>query len=178
MRGSTRGQLSCASGGNGTVSHLACALLQQLAGVEFNHVPYKASSAAYIDLMADRVSFMIDVVPPLAAQISGGKLRALAVSTKQRIAALPDTPTLAETMPGYEIHSWDGMFAPKGTPPQRLDRLHDAVSAALANPEFVKTMADRGYVLSTVPRKAFADFVRQEHARMGAVVRKMGVSLD
>jgi tripartite-type tricarboxylate transporter receptor subunit TctC len=172
------GQLNCASGGNGTVSHLACALLQQLTGVEFNHVPYKAASAAYIDLMADRVSFMIDVVPPLAPQISGGRLRALAVSTKQRISALPDTPTIAETVPGYEIYSWDGVFAPKGTPPERLDRLHDAVSAALADPEFVKTMADRGYVLSAMPRKEFADFVRKEHGRMGAVVRKMGVSLD
>jgi tripartite-type tricarboxylate transporter receptor subunit TctC len=172
------GQLSCASGGNGTVSHVACALLQQMTGVEFNHVPYKASSAAYIDLMADRVSFMIDVVPPLVPQISGGKLRAVAVSMKQRIPALPEVPTIAETVQGFEIYSWDGMFAPKGTPPERLDRLHDAVSAALANPEFVKTMSGRGYTLTVMPRKEFAEFVRKEHARMGAVVRKMGISLD
>lgn len=172
------GQLSCASGGNGTVSHVACALLQQMAGVELNHVPYKASSAAYVDLMTDRVSFMIDVLPPLVSQIGSGKLRALAVSTAQRIPALPDTPTIAQTLPGYELHSWDGLFAPKGTPPERLDRLHDAVSAALANPDFAKTMVGRGYMLSDMPRKEFAAWVRQEHVRMGQVVRKMGISLD
>lgn len=172
------GQLSCASGGNGTVSHLACALLQQMTGVEFNHVPYKAASAAYIDLMADRVSFMIDVVPPLLPQIRGGKLRAVAVSMKQPIPALPEVPTIAEAVQGFEIYSWDGMFAPLGTPPERLDRLHAAVSAALANPEFVKTMGGRGYTLTVMPRKEFAAFVHKEHARMGAVVRKMGISLE
>lgn len=172
------GQLSCASGGNGTVSHLACALLQQMSGVEVSHIPYKASSAAYVDLMADRVSFMIDVMPPLSPQISSGKLRAVAVSMRQRLPALPDTPTIAESVPGYEIFSWDGLFAPKGTPVERLDRLHDAVTRALGNAEFGQTMSGRGYKLTVMPRKAFADFVRQEQVRMGGVVRKMGISLD
>jgi tripartite-type tricarboxylate transporter receptor subunit TctC len=172
------GKLSCASGGNGTVSHLACAMLQEMTGIDVNHVPYKASPAAYVDLMADRVSFMIDVVPPLVPQIGGGKLRAVAVSTKQRIPALPDTPTISETLPGYEIASWDGMFAPKGTPAERLDRLHDAVTKALTNPEFRQTMSGRGYTLTAMPRKEFADFVRKEHARMGGFVRNMGISLD
>lgn len=172
------GKLSCAFGGNGTVSHLACALLQQMAGIEVNPVPYKASSAAYVDLMADRVSFMIDVVPPLAAQVKGGKLRAVAVSLKQRISMLPDTPTIAETVPGYEIFSWDGLFAPKGTPMARLDKLHDATTRALANPEFRETMANRGYTLATLPRKDFAGFVKKEYVRMGDVVRKIGVTLD
>jgi tripartite-type tricarboxylate transporter receptor subunit TctC len=172
------GELTCASGGNGTVSHVACALLQQMTGVEFNHVPYKASSAAYIDLMGDRVSFMIDVVPPLVPQISSGKLRAVAVSMKQRIPALPEVPPVAETVQGFEVYSWDGMFAPKGTTPERLDRLHGAVSAALTNPEFVKTMSSRGYTLTVMPRREFAEFVRKEHVRMRAVVRKMGISLD
>ena len=85
---------------------------------------------------------------------------------------------MAETVPSYEIYSWDGMFAPKGTSPQRLDRLHDVVKAALSNPEFAKSMAGRGYMLSVMPRKDFAEFVRREQARMSAVVRKMGISLD
>jgi tripartite-type tricarboxylate transporter receptor subunit TctC len=172
------GELSCASGGNGTVSHLACALLQQVAGIEINHVPYKSSSAAYIDLMEDRVSFMIDVMPPLAPHIAGGRLRAVAVSTTQRLPALPDTPTMAETIPGYEIVSWDGLFAPRGTPADRLDRLHDAVGMTLTNAEFVKAMRSRGYIAAAMPRKDFADFVRREHVRMVGVVRKMGISLD
>lgn len=172
------GGLSCAFGGNGTVSHLACAMLEQMAGIEVNAIPYKASSAAYVDLMSDRVSFMIDVVPPLAAQVKGGKLRALAVSLKQRIPMLPDTPTIADTVPGYEIFSWDGLFAPKGTPAARLDKLHDAVARSLANPEFRETMTNRGYTLTNMPRKEFADFVKKEYVRMGDVVRKIGVTLD
>lgn len=172
------GQLSCASGGNGTVSHLACALLQQMAGVEFNHVPYKSASAAYIDLMQDRVSFMIDVLPPLAPHIAGGRLRAVAVSTTQRLPALPETPTIAESIPGYEIASWDGLFAPKGTPADRLERLHDAVGMALTSAELVKSMRSRGYMAAAMPRKDFADFVRTEHVRMVGMVRKMGISLD
>ena len=83
--------------------------------------------------MVDRVSFMIDVMPPLAPHIAGGRLRAVAVSTTQRLPALPDTPTMAETISGYEIVSWDGLFAPRGTPVDRLDRLHDAVGMTLTN---------------------------------------------
>lgn len=172
------GKLTCASGGNGTVSHLACAMLQDMAGIDVNHVPYKAASGAYVDMIMDRVSFMIDIVPPLAPQIKGGKLRALGVSLKQRLPMLPDTPTIAEAVPGYEIFSWDGLFAPKGTPVARLDKLHGAVDRALADPAFRQTMSDRGYTLATLPRKDFADFVKKEHVRMGAAVRKMGITLD
>lgn len=110
--------------------------------------------------------------------LAGGRLRAVAVSTTRRLPALPDTPTMAETVPGYEIVSWDGLFAPKGTPPNRLDRLHDAVGAVLADVELVKSMRGRGYMPAEMPRKDFAEFVRTEHARMGGLVRKMGISLD
>ncbi|VCU68172.1 Tripartite tricarboxylate transporter family receptor [Pigmentiphaga humi] len=172
------GELSCASGGNGTVSHLACALLQQMTGIELSHVPYRSSSAAYVDIRAGRVSFMIDVTPPLMPQIKDGNLRALAVSMKQPVPALPDAPPLADTVPGYEIFSWDGMFAPKGTPAARLDRLHDIVATAVGNPEFRQAMSERGYMLAAMPRKEFADFVKKESVRMVELVRKMGVTLD
>lgn len=172
------GGLSCASGGNGTVSHLACALLQQMTGIQVTHVPYRSSSSAYVDMMSDRVSFMIDVLTPLTPHIKSGKLRAVGTSMKQRIGALPDTPTIAETVPGYEIFSWDGLFAPKGTPPARLDKLHAAVGTALSDPEFRQTMAERGIMLNTMPRKEFAEFVKKEAVRMGDVVRKIGVTLD
>jgi len=172
------GELSCASGGNGTVSHLACALLQQMTGIEVNHVPYRSSSAAYVDIRAGRVPFMIDVVTPLISQLKDGNLRPLAVSMKERIPALPDTPPIADTVPGYEIFSWDGMFAPKGTPAARLDKLHDTVTSAITNPEFRRQMSERGYMLTVMSRKEFADFVKKEHTRMGAVVRKIGVTLD
>jgi len=173
------GQLSCASGGNGTASHLACAMLAQQAHIDITHIPYKASSAAIVDVMAQRVSFVIDVAPVLTPQIKDGALRALAVSTQKRLPALPDTPTLAESgLPDYEMFSWDGMFAPKGTPPERLDRLHAAVQAVLQSPDFRQRMTDRGVVLQPLSREAFGALVLREYGRMGQVVKRLGISLD
>lgn len=173
------GKLSCASGGNGTASHLACAMLAQQAGIEVTHIPYRASSAAIVDVLTQRVSFFIDVTPVLTPQIKDGALRALAVSTKKRLPALPATPTLAESgLPDYEMFSWDGMFAPKGTPADRLDRLHAAVQAVLKNPEFNQRMTDRGVVLQPASREAFSDLVLREYARMGLVVKRLGVTVD
>lgn len=173
------GKLSCASGGNGTASHLACAMLQQEAGIEVAHVPYKASSTAIIDVMSQRVDFFIDVTPVLTPQINGGTLRALAVSTKKRVPTLPTVPTLAESgLPEYEMFSWDGMFAPKGTPADRLDRLHGAVQTALKNPEFAKTMGERGVMLQPVSRQEFGALVQREYGRMGAVVKRLGITID
>lgn len=173
------GKLSCASGGNGTASHLACAMLQQQAGIEVAHIPYKASSTALIDVLSQRVSFFIDVTPVLTPQINAGTLRALAVTMKKRIPAFPDVPTLAESgLTDYEMFSWDGMFAPKGTPTDRLDRLHDAVQSALKNPEFKKNMTDRGVLLEAMSRKDFSALVQREYGRMGAIVKRLGVTID
>jgi len=173
------GELSCASGGNGTVSHLACAMLQQQAGIDVAHIPYKASSTAIIDVLSQRVSFFIDVTPVLTPQIRAGALRALAVTMKKRIPAFPDVPTLAESgLAGYEMFSWDGMFAPKGTSPDRLDRLHGAVQSALKNPEFSKSMTDRGTLLEAMSRQDFSALVQREYGRIGAVVKRLGITLD
>lgn len=173
------GKLSCASGGNGTASHLACAMLQQEAGIEVAHVPYKASSTAIIDVMSRRVDFFIDVTPVLTPQINGGTLRALAVTMKKRVPTLPSVPTLAESgLPDYEMFSWDGMFAPKGTPDDRLDRLHAAVQTALKSPEFNKTMTERGVLLQPLSRQEFAALVQREFGRMGAVVKRLGITID
>jgi tripartite-type tricarboxylate transporter receptor subunit TctC len=173
------GKLSCASGGNGTASHLACAMLAQQAGIEVTHIPYRASSAAIVDVLTQRVSFFIDVTPVLTPQIQSGALRALAVSTKKRLPALPATPTLAESgLPNYEMFSWDGMFAPKGTQADRLDRLHAAVQTALKNPAFNQRMTERGVVLQPTSRDTFSALVLHEYARMGLVVKRLGVTVD
>ncbi|WP_051237420.1 Bug family tripartite tricarboxylate transporter substrate binding protein [Ottowia thiooxydans] len=173
------GKLTCASGGNGTASHLACAMFQQQAGIEVSHIPYKASAAAIVDVLSQRISFFIDVTPVLAPQINDGALRALAVTTKKRLPAFPKVPTLAESgLPDYEMFSWDGMFAPKGTPADRLNRLHGAVQTALKNPEFNKRMTDRGIVLQTMSREDFSALVLREYARMGTVVKSLGVTVD
>ncbi|MBW8315644.1 MAG: tripartite tricarboxylate transporter substrate binding protein [Hydrogenophaga sp.] len=173
------GKLTCASGGNGTASHLACAMLAQQAGIEVTHIPYRASSAAIVDVLTQRVSFFIDVTPVLTPQIKDGALRALAVSTKKRLPALPAIPTLAESgLPSYEMFSWDGMFAPKGTPVDRLDKLHAAMQTVLKNPEFNQRMTERGVVLQPTSREAFSALVLREYARMGLVVKRLGVPVD
>jgi tripartite-type tricarboxylate transporter receptor subunit TctC len=173
------GKLSCASGGNGTASHIACAMLQQQAGIEVEHIPYKGSSAGYMDVRTQRVSFFIDVTPPLTPQIRDGSLRALAVTMKKRIAALPDVPTFAESgLPDYELFAWDGMFSPKGTPTARLDRLHEGVQSAVKNPEFSRNMMERGTILQTMSREDFRALVRREYERMGPIVKRLGVTID
>ncbi len=173
------GKLTCASGGNGTISHLACAALQQQAKVEINHIPYKGTSTAQIDIRSGRISFMIDVTPPLTPQINSGALRPLAVTSAKRVESMPNVPTLAETvLPGYEIFTWDGIFAPKGTPAERLDILHAAVQKAFEDPEFKKTMSDRGINLQPMPRKEFGELVMREHDRMGDLARSLGVTID
>ena len=116
------GELTCGSAGNGTSSHLACELLNQMAGLKVMHIPYKGGGAAMTDLMGGRISFLIDVMPNVSGQIAAGKLRALAVTTPERVASNPDIPTMSEAgVKGYEFFAWDGLYAPKGTPVAVLD---------------------------------------------------------
>ena len=172
-------ELTCASGGNGTISHLACAMVQQMAGVEIEHIPYKGTSTALIDIRSGRISFIIDVTPPLMPHINSGAVRALAVTSAERIPALPDTPTMDEAgLKGYEVFTWDGIFAPKGTPAERLDYLHAGVEKAIKDPDFNKTMTERGTILQTMSRADFQALVKKEYDRMGAVVKSLGVTID
>ena len=103
----------------------------------------------------------------------------LAVTSKARIPALPDTPTMSEAgLKDYEFFTWDGIFAPKGTPADRLDYLHAGVEKAVKDPEFNKTMTERGTILQTMSRPEFADLVKTEYDRMGAIVKSLGVTID
>lgn len=111
--------------------------------------------------------------------INSGALRPLAVTSAERIPSLPQVPTLAEAaLPGYEIFTWDGIFAPKGTPADRLDILHAGVQKSITDPAFIKTMEERGTVLQLMPRKEFGDLVKKEYDRMGALARSLGVTID
>lgn len=171
--------LTCASGGNGTTSHLACAMFQKLAGIQVQHVPYRSGSAAVVDMMSDRISFLIDVMPYLTPMIHDGKLRALAVTMTDRVPALPNVPTMREAgLKDYDLFAWDGLFAPAGTPVDRLDRLHAAVEEVLNDAEFRKVMTDRGTILEPMSRAAFAEFVAKEHQRMGALAGDLGIKVD
>ncbi|MGE8565102.1 Tripartite tricarboxylate transporter family receptor [compost metagenome] len=173
------GELTCGSAGNGTSSHLACELLNQMAGIKVMHIPYKGGGAAMTDLLGGRISFLIDVMPNVSGQIAAGKLRALAVTTPERVASNPDIPTMNEAgVKGYEFFAWDGLYAPKGTPPDVLDKLNAAVNKALQRPDVKKTLESRGAIPSPTTRQTLKDFGAEEYTRLGKVVKTAGAAID
>lgn len=173
------GELTCGSAGNGTTSHLACELLKQMTGVDIRHIPYKGGAAAMTDLLGGRISLLIDVMPNVAGQVGAGKLRALAVTTPERAASHPDVPTIGESgVSGYEFFAWDGLYAPKGTPPAVLDTLNAAVQRALQRPEVRQALEARGATPAATSRKEFAEFGAVEYERLGKVVQSAGAAVD
>lgn len=173
------GELTCGSAGNGTSSHLACELLNQMAGIKVMHIPYKGGGAAMTDLLGGRISFLIDVMPNVSGQIAAGKLRALAVTTPERVASNPDIPTMNEAgVKGYEFFAWDGLYAPKGTPAAVLDKLNTAVNQALQRPDVKKALESRGAIPSPTSRQVLAEFGAEEYTRLGKVVKTAGAAID
>jgi tripartite-type tricarboxylate transporter receptor subunit TctC len=136
-------------------------------------VPYKGSSAAHPDLIANRISFMIDPLAAAGPHIKAGFLRGLAVTTSQRNPSFPDIPTAAEAgVAGYDFSSWGGIFAPAGTPRAIVHRLNTEIVAALANPELRKRFIDMGLVAKSSSPEEFGKFLQSEIARWGAVLTK------
>ncbi|MGE6915533.1 Bug family tripartite tricarboxylate transporter substrate binding protein [Achromobacter kerstersii] len=173
------GELTCGSAGNGTSSHLACELLNQMAGIKVMHIPYKGGGAAMTDLLGGRISFLIDVMPNVSGQIAAGKLRALAVTTPERVASNPDIPTMNEAgVKGYEFFAWDGLYAPKGTPVAVLDKLNAAVNQALQRPDVKKALESRGAIPSPTTRQVLGEFGAEEYTRLGKVVKTAGAAID
>jgi tripartite-type tricarboxylate transporter receptor subunit TctC len=128
------GKIVMASVGNGTTPHMAGALFMQMAGVEMLHVPYQGAAPALTDMLAGRADMMFEAMPSLVGYLKGGQLRALAVGTTSRVPALPDVPTVAETLPGYEGIVWFGMCAPGKTPPELVERINREIDAGLHDP--------------------------------------------
>jgi tripartite-type tricarboxylate transporter receptor subunit TctC len=139
------GKLSFASSGVGASPHLAGELLRSMTGIDMLHVAYRGTAAAYPDIVSGRVQVMFDNLSgPTLALLNTGKLRALAVTTAARWPTLPDLPTVAETVPGFEVVVWYGLFGPKGTPAVVVDTLNKAMAAALADPKMLARIADSG----------------------------------
>jgi tripartite-type tricarboxylate transporter receptor subunit TctC len=173
------GKLSFASSSNGGAPHLAGELFKLMAGVDMAHVPYRGSGQAVPDLIAGNVQVMFDSMPSSAGAVRDGKLRALAVTTAGRQAAFPELPTVAEAgVPGYEISTWYGIWAPAGTPAAILARLHAAVASALRGAESRERMAALGAQPVADAPEDFARFVRAEHERWGRLVRDARIKAD
>ncbi len=172
------GKVNMASSGNGTSVHLSGELFMAMTGVELTHVPYRGSAPALTDLIAGQVQVMFDNLPSSIEHIKAGKLRALAVTTEQRSAALPDVPTVADTVPGYEASAWFGMGAPKDTPPEIVAVLNKAINDALADANIIARLADIGGAPMPGTPADFGKIVASETEKWRKVVEFAGATVD
>lgn len=165
------GRISYASSSIGGAPHLAGELFKFMTRTDMTHVPYRGSGPALQDLLGGTVQVMFDSLASSAAHIRGGRLRALAVTTTARLASDPQLPTVAETVPGYDISTWYGMWAPKNLPPAIEARMQQAVARAVASPEAAARFAAMGAdPVATTPEE-FSRFVRSEYDRWGRLIR-------
>jgi tripartite-type tricarboxylate transporter receptor subunit TctC len=171
------GKITHGSAGVGSITHLACALLAQEAGIEVTHVPYRGAAPASTDLLAGRIDYMIADIPVLKPHIDAGGMRALAVTTANRVPLLPDVPTTAELgLPRVISDNWYGFAAPAGTPAPMLERLRSAAVASLQSPELVRQFQAQAGAPSPMDRDAYLAFLRAEAEKWGPIVRATGVS--
>ena len=173
------GRIAYASSSQGGAPHLAGELFKLMTGTDLVHVPYRGSGPAGQDLIAGTVQAMFDSVPASAGAVRDGRLRALGVTTRNRIAPFPDLPTIAEAgVPGYEISTWYGIWAPARTPPAIIARLQQAVATAARNPETRARFDALGAEPVADSPEDYARFVRAEFDRWGKLVRDAKIKLD
>jgi tripartite-type tricarboxylate transporter receptor subunit TctC len=172
------GKINWATSGNGTSVHLSGELFKMMTGVDLTHIPYKGSAPALTDMIAGTVQVIFDNMPPSLPHIRAGKLRALAVTTNVRSEALPDVPTVAETVPGYEASAFYGMGVPKGTPPEIIDKLNKEVNAGLADPKIKARLAELGGMLIPGTPVDFGKLVADETDKWAKVIKAGGVALE
>jgi len=170
--------LTVASSGNGTSIHLSAELFKLMTGVPLVHIPYKGSGPAVNDLVGGQVNVMFDNLPSSIGQIRAGALRPLAVTSAERSPALPDVPTVAETVPGFEASSWFALFAPAGTPPAVIARLNAEVAKALEDPAVKQRYADVGAQMRPMTPAQLGTFVQAEKAKWAKVVEASGAKVD
>jgi tripartite-type tricarboxylate transporter receptor subunit TctC len=167
--------LNVGSSGNGSASHLGLVMLSSMAKIDLAHVPYRGSSQIVPDLIGGRLAAFFDTPPTSLSLIRAGKLKPLGVGSRERQPALPDVPTIAETIPGFELTTWLGLFAPAGLAPDRLAQLNTALRKVLEEPSFRKQLVDQGNeVLPNTPAE-FGEFIEQEAARIGALVQSADI---
>jgi tripartite-type tricarboxylate transporter receptor subunit TctC len=173
------GELTFASSGSGTSIHLSGELFNSMAGTKMQHIPYKGSGPMLIDLIAGTTNMAFDNLSATMAHIKGGKLRALATTGAQRSPALPELPTVSEAgLAGYEVTSWNAIFAPAGTPKEIVDRLNRETRAILESAETRKYFAEQGAESGGGTPAELATFVREETAKWQKVVKDSGAKVD
>jgi tripartite-type tricarboxylate transporter receptor subunit TctC len=172
------GRLNMASSGNGSTIHVSGELFKMMTGVNMVHVPYRGGAPALTDMISGQVQVMFDNVPTSIEFIRAGKLRALAVTTATRSEVLPDLPTVADFVPGYEASAWYGVGVPKGTPDDIIDKLNKEINAILAEPKAKARLADLGASLLAGSSADFGKLVADETEKWGKVVKFSGAKPD
>jgi tripartite-type tricarboxylate transporter receptor subunit TctC len=175
---SNPGKLTFASAGMGTASHLAGELFKTMAKVEMTHVPYKGNVPAITDLLAGQTSLLFATMPTVLPHAKAGKLRALATIGAGRSAAAPELPTIGESLKGFEVNNWIGLFAPAGTPPEIVKRWNGEVMRVMQSPEIQARLPNEGARFSHNTPEQFAAFVKGEIAKWAPVVKASGARVD
>ena len=173
------GKLSYASSGAGTSIHLSGELFKMLAKVDMVHIPYKGSAPAMTDMIGGQVQVMFDNMPSALPHVKAGKLRALAVTSAQRSPSAPEVPTMGEAgVAGFDVQSWFGLVAPKGTPKDIIARLNAESVKALATADIKERFMELGAVPGPMSPEAFGDYIRSEIIRWGEVVKVSGAKVE
>ncbi|MGZ8154537.1 MAG: tripartite tricarboxylate transporter substrate binding protein [Burkholderiales bacterium] len=174
----TKGGLSYAGTGTGGITHLATELFSGMAKIKMVPIQYKSTGAAMADLLSGQVPVIVGSMLPVIPQLKAGKLRALAVTTAKRWHTLPDTPTIAETIPGYEVELWFGTMAPKGTPQPIIDRLNASINKALQDPAIKQNLERDGMSPSGGTPQRFGERIRKDYERWSKVVKDANITVQ
>ena len=172
------GKYSFASSGSGATSHLMSVLFNSMAGVDAVHVPYKGSSQSITDVVNGQVAYTIETIPAVAGLAKAGKLRALGATSLKRAQAMPEVPTIAETLQGYEMFGWIGLMAPAGTPGTITERISAETRKIMQDPEIKKRFLAAGLEPAGNTPGEFRDFLRKQNERYGSIVKQANVKLD
>jgi tripartite-type tricarboxylate transporter receptor subunit TctC len=172
------GKLTSATQGNGTTSHLTSEMFQLMAGVKLTHIPYRGSAPALQDLVAGNVDLMFDNLGVSLALVKGDKLKLVAVATPQRLSTLPDVPTIAETLPGFESAAWFGIVGPPKMPREIADKINADVNEALRQPDIREKLANLSAETIGGTREANAAYMREEVERWNKVIKAAGVKME
>jgi tripartite-type tricarboxylate transporter receptor subunit TctC len=172
------GKVNMGSGGIGSGNQLSGELFKAMTGIDLVHVPYRGAAPATVDLMGGQVQVMFNTMSATLQYVRAGKLRALGVATKTRQRALPDVPTVAEFVPGFEASFWTGIAGPKGIPPETIDKINKAVNAGLANPSVKARLTEWGATAIGGSPADFSKFIADETEKWGKVIRTANIKAE
>jgi tripartite-type tricarboxylate transporter receptor subunit TctC len=173
-----RGKVTFASSGNGTTLHLSGELFKRMAKVEMIHIPYRGGAPAINDLIPGRVDVIFDNMPSILSHVRAGSLRGLAVTTKDRVGVVPEIPTIAETVPGFDVFSWFGFFVHAKTPPDVVAKINADTNAALAYPSVKSRFEDLGAVPKGSTQAELAAFLKSETDKWGPVIKEARIKVE